>query len=193
MVAGVILAGGQARRMGGGDKPLLPLGGAPMLARVIAQLSPQAGPIALSANGDPARFAAFDLPVLADSMPDYPGPLAGILAAMDWARAQGDEAVVTVAGDTPFFPPDLVARLVAAGPFALAATVDGPQPTFGLWPVALAGELRAALRAGQRQVRRFAETQGAVFVSFEAPAAFFNVNTPDDLAAARARLAEEEQ
>ena len=114
-IPGVILAGGLATRLGGGDKTLLPLGEGTILGHVIARLRPQVGRIALNANGDPARFAAYPLPVIADSVAGFPGPLGGILAAMDWAAGQGAQSVVTVAGDTPFFPPDLVERLREAG------------------------------------------------------------------------------
>lgn len=187
---GVILAGGQSRRMGGGDKALLDLAASPMLSYVIARLAPQVTALALNANGDPARFATFALPVVADSAPDFPGPLAGILAAMDWARSHGAQTVVTVAGDTPFFPPDLVARLVASGAPAIAETPDGAQPTFGLWPTSLRDDLALALASGTRKVGAWAETIGARRVRFEAEA-FFNVNTPEDLALARARVAKE--
>ncbi|MFB2594372.1 molybdenum cofactor guanylyltransferase MobA [Paracoccus sp. p4-l81] len=191
---GVILAGGRSSRMGGGDKGLRLLAGRAMIAHVIDRLTPQAGPLAINANGDPARWAGFGLPVLADPVPGYPGPLAGALAAMDWAAAQGAGAVVTVAADTPFFPADLVARLAHGAPFALGASVgaDGrmhDHPTFGLWPVALRAPLRAALESGQRRVRDWAAAQGAVIVAFDAGPGghdpFFNVNTPEDLAAAQ--------
>lgn len=195
-IAGVILAGGRSTRLGGGDKGLLPLGGRPILAQVIDRLRPQAAPLALNANGDPARFSAFGLPVLPDGMPDHPGPLAGILAAMDWAAAIGVSAVVTVAGDTPVFPADLVARLQAAGrPPVIALTLDPggdlrAHPTFGLWPTALREVLRADLRAGQRRVRGWAESQGCSRAIFPAaPDQFFNINTPEDLAEATARAA----
>lgn len=186
----VILAGGKSSRMGGGDKVLLDLNGAPILSHVIARLRPQVGALAISANGDPARFAAFGLPVLADSLPDFPGPLAGILAGMDWAASLGADGVIVVAGDTPFLPRDLVARLHdAAGPFGLALAADRESdgavrlhPTFGLWPVRLRGPLRAALLAGDRRIRAFASTHGAQTALFDgADAAFFNINTPDDL------------
>lgn len=127
---GVILAGGQATRMGGGDKGALLLGGISMLDRVIDRLGPQTDRLVLNANGDPARFAEYGLPVVADSLPGFPGPLAGVLAGMDWAAAQGASHIVTAAADTPFFPADMVARLIraaerAATPIALAATQEG--------------------------------------------------------------------
>lgn len=190
----VILAGGRARRMGGGDKALLPLGGRPILAHVIARLSPQVGAMALSANADPARFAGYDLPVLADSVPGRPGPLAGILAALDWAAARGAADVVTAASDTPFLPADLVARLRAAEPPPVLAATAGPDgefsrhPTFGLWPVRLREDLRAALAAGVRRVTDWADRHGAGVALFPASDAFFNINTPADLAAAEAML-----
>jgi molybdopterin-guanine dinucleotide biosynthesis protein A len=153
-IAGVILAGGLARRMGGGDKALLELAGQTLLARVIARLKPQVGEMVLNANGDPARFAEFGLPVVPDTVEGFAGPLAGILAGMRWAAAKGYTHVASAAGDTPFFPADLVARLAGAvhssgHPIALAATND-PQrglsehPTFGLWPVDLADNLEEA-------------------------------------------------
>ena len=195
-IPGVILAGGRATRMGGGDKALLRLGGGTLLDQVIARLRPQCAALAINANGDPQRFAGFGLPVLADSVADWPGPLAGILAGLDWAAGQGADCVVTVAVDTPFFPVDLVARLrhAAAGegePIALAASEDSTgvmrrHPTFGLWPVVLREHLRRDLAAGQRKVSLFAEGHGAALAAFgsEAGDPFFNVNTPDDLARA---------
>ena len=126
---GVILAGGAARRMGGGDKGLLALGGESILARVIGRLEPQVERLALNANGDPARFSRFGLPVIADSVDGLAGPLAGVLAGLDWAAAEGAEAIVTAAADTPFFPCDLVPKLSYAAEkssvsIALAATPD---------------------------------------------------------------------
>jgi len=198
---GVILAGGRATRMGGGDKGLLPLGKRPILAHVLARLAPQVDAVALNANGDPARFAAFGLPVLPDGMDGWPGPLAGVLAGLDWAAAEGAGHVVSAAADTPFFPDDLVARLRAAAaeagqPLAMAVTPrpDGGHdrhPTFGLWPVALREDLRAALAGGRRKIVAWTEPHGCAHAVFRgrAPAPFFNVNTPDDLAEAEALLA----
>ncbi len=196
---GVILAGGRSRRMGGGDKGLLPLGGLRVLDHVLARLGTQCRPVALNANGDPARFGDLGLEVLPDSVPDWPGPLAGVLAAMDWAARLGAQQVVTVAAYTPFFPPDLVARLRAgagAGGLAVAARLDGKggartHPTFALWPVTLRQRLREDLAAGERRVGRWAEAQGAAVVAFACDGAdpFFNINTPDDLAEAGRLLA----
>jgi molybdenum cofactor guanylyltransferase len=193
MIAGVILAGGQATRMGGGDKGLRVVGGQPLLAHVLDRLRPQVDSIVLNANGDPARFADWGLPVVADSLPDWPGPLAGVLAGMDWAAAQGADAVISVAADTPFFPRDLVAQLqAAAGPsgLALAATREGGklyrQPTFGLWPVALRDDLRAALLGGLRKVVLWTDAHGAGTAEFATDPfdPFFNINTPEDIAMA---------
>ncbi|HKK97829.1 MAG TPA: molybdenum cofactor guanylyltransferase MobA [Marivita sp.] len=205
---GVILAGGQATRMGGGDKGLLPLGDRPLLAHVIDRLSPQVGALALNANGAQDRFAALGLPVVPDSIAGFPGPLAGVLAGLDWAAQQGAETIVTVAADTPFFPRDLVVTLVDAAkgmthPLVLAATPRGMEktksmstsglirhPTFGLWPVALRDDLRAALKDGISKVVIWTDCHDgreAVFPT-DAGDPFFNVNTPEDLEAARAML-----
>ncbi len=185
----VVLAGGQGRRMGGYDKPLLRLAGRPLLDHVLARLRPQVGDVALNANGDPARFAAWDLPVLADPVADLPGPLAGVVAAMLWARERGLR-VLTVPGDVPLLPLDLVARLAATDPGRIAlARADGRlHPTLALWPVALADTLLAALRADQRRVAAWAVEQRAVCVDFTDAAAFHNVNTPADLAVAESLL-----
>ena len=193
----IILAGGRATRLGGGDKGLLDLGGHPILSQVIARLSPQCAPLALNANGDPARFATFSLPVLADDLPDHAGPLAGILVGMEWAARQKAEAVISVAADTPFFPADLARQLAKArGPsgLALAATQDGcgiaEHPTFGLWPVALRGVLRDFLLAGRRRLRDFAREHaaGQAIWPGDPQDPFFNINTPADLARARSLL-----
>jgi molybdopterin-guanine dinucleotide biosynthesis protein A len=194
---GVILAGGLASRMGGGDKGLLDINGRSLLARVIDRLSPQAGALALNANGDAARFQQFSLPVIADSIEGFVGPLAGVLAGLDWAAAQGGSAIVTVAADTPFFPTNLVDQLQAVAnakgaTIALAATPDPERgharhPTFGLWPVVLREDLRAALGAGLRKVVQWSDKHGAAMAVFDEPGdPFFNVNTPGDLERARA-------
>jgi len=197
---GVILAGGLARRMGGGDKGLLLLGGQSLLDRVIDRLGPQSGLLALNANGDPGRFAEYGLPVLPDTVPEYPGPLAGVLAGMDWAAEAGLSHIVTAAADTPFFPRDLGARLArtarkAGTPIALAATQEEGRlirhPTFGLWPVALRADLRAALEGGLRKVVLWTDKHGAATALFPDDA-FFNINTPQDMARAEALLAAED-
>lgn len=188
----IILAGGRATRMGGGDKGLLPLGDATLLDQVLDRTLPQVAGAALNANGDPARFARFNLTVLADPVEGFAGPLAGVLAGLDWAAREGAETVVSVAADTPFFPCDLVARLVLAAdgmatPLALAATPDGRHPTFGLWPVGLRDDLRAALEGGLRKVVQWTDAHGAATAMFdEGGDPFFNVNTPEDLARAQA-------
>lgn len=185
---GVILAGGLARRMGGGDKGLLRLGDATILDRVIARLAPQVAGLALNANGDPSRFSHLGLPVLADSVEGYAGPLAGVLAGLDWAKEQGARKIVTAAWDTPFFPTDLAQRLAAEpGPITLARTSTGRHPTFGIWPVALADDLRAELLSGTRKVLAWTDKHGTSFADFDGdPDPFFNVNTPEDLARAEA-------
>lgn len=192
---GVILAGGQATRMGGGDKGMRTLGNATILGHVIDRLSPQVEALALNANGDPARFASLALPVLPDSVEGFAGPLAGVLAGLDWAAGEGAEHIVTAAADTPFFPADLVPRLLLAAeqsgtPIALARTENGRHPTFGLWPVALRDDLRAALNDGLRKVVLWTDRHGTAMAEF--PVAgfdpFFNVNTPEDLAEAQALL-----
>ena len=186
---GVILAGGRATRMGGGDKALLRLGDSDVLGHVVARLEPQVAGLALNANGDPTRFESRGLPVIADSLPDHPGPLAGVLAGLDWAAAQGVPHIVTAAADTPFLPCDLVPQLLlAAGPkgVALAASPSGRQPTFGLWPTALRDDLRAALKGGLRKVVLWTQEHAAGTAEFPDDRAFFNINTPDDLAKARA-------
>lgn len=188
---GLILMGGKATRMGGGDKGLLPLGETTILAHVLDRLSPQVDRIALNANGDPARLNHLNLPVLPDGLPDHPGPLAGTLAGLEWAAAIGATHIVTAAADTPFLPCDLVPRLLLAGQdtgFALAASPGGRQPTFGLWPVSLRGPLRQALLDGLRKIIQFTQAHGAGTADFTDDAAFFNINTPDDLITAEALL-----
>ena len=188
---GVILAGGQATRMGGGDKGLLPLGDSTILDHVIARLEPQVAAIMINANGDASRFTRHPFPVVADSIPGFAGPLSGVLAGLDWAATQHADHIVTAAADTPFLPCDLVPRLLLAGEangLALAASPSGRQPTFGLWPVALRDPLRAALQDGLRKVVQFTRAHHAATAEFPDDAAFFNVNTPQDLATAKAML-----
>ena len=195
---GVILAGGLATRMGGGDKGLRILGGQSLLARVEARLSPQVAQVALNANGDPARFAALGLPVIADSIEGFAGPLAGVLAGLDWAATQGADTIVTAAADTPFFPCDLVPQLLLASegmahPLVLASTPDPERgrvrhPTFGLWPVELRDDLRGALEGGLRKVVLWTDTHGGREALFSDENTFFNVNTPEDLAQAERML-----
>ena len=190
---GVILAGGQATRMGGGDKGLLPLGDITILDHVIARLEPQVADIALNANGDPGRFTQLGLPVISDTIEGFAGPLSGVLAGLDWAAQNGATHIVTAAADTPFFPCDLVPQLMLAAEnastdIALAQTADGRHPTFGLWPVALRDDLRNALNGGLRKVVLWTDKHGATTARFPDDTAFFNVNTPDDIAKARAML-----
>jgi molybdopterin-guanine dinucleotide biosynthesis protein A len=190
----IILAGGRSSRMGGGQKSLLEIGGQPMIRRVITRAEGQCGPLALNANGDPSAFPDLGLPILRDTVPDLPGPLAGVLVGMDWAAGQGARHVISIAADTPFFPLDLCARLSAAsrdGRPVMAATRMGDgeiveHPTFALWPVALREDLRAALGRGDRRVRGFARDHGASLAIWEVADCdpFFNVNTPEDLARA---------
>lgn len=197
IVAGIVLAGGQSRRMGGGDKCLRLLAGKPILAHIIERARPQVTALALNANGDPRRFAGFGLPVVADSIADFAGPLAGVLAGLDWAAASvlGASHVASFAGDAPFLPRDLVARLGAALAFghdiACAASAGRPHPVFALWPVALREDLRRALEVeGIRKVDQWTERFRLTTVEFAvAPYdPFFNVNRPEDLAEAE-RLA----
>ena len=191
----VVLAGGLARRMGGGDKPLVSLGGRPILSHIMDRIGPQVSALALNANDDPARYRSFDLVVLPDSVAGRPGPLAGILAALDWAAAQARSHVLTVPGDTPFLPRDLVARLaaaVAAGALAAIATSGGRRhPIAGLWPVSACEGLRRALTdEGLRRVEDWVGRLGAVAVDFPIDPVdpFFNLNTPEDLVQAERLL-----
>lgn len=198
-IVGVILAGGQSTRMGGGDKSLLDLDGKPLLAHVIERLAPQVESLAINANGDATRFDAFELPVIADSIDGFAGPLAGVLAGLDWAASQGADYIATAAADTPFFPENLVetmrAELSVKTPLAMAMTPDPDRkfarhPTFGLWPVDLREDLRAALENDIRKVIQWTEPHGCAKVMFEEVNAFFNVNTPDDMVKAEKMLKE---
>ncbi|GAB4168694.1 MAG: molybdenum cofactor guanylyltransferase MobA [Thalassobaculales bacterium] len=194
-VAGIILAGGLARRMGGGDKGLRLIGGRPILDHVVARARPQVAALALNANGDPGRFAAWGLPVVADGVAGFAGPLAGILAGMDWAAAQGFARVASFACDTPFLPRDLVARLSAALPghdIACAASGGWSHPVFALWPVALREALRSAMVGeGMRKIDAWTARYRLATVEWPAaPDPFFNANRPEDLAEAE-RLMEQ--
>ena len=191
---GLVLAGGLARRMGGGDKARIAIGGRTILERVLARLKPQCAQIILNANGDPARFADTHLPVVADSVPDFAGPLAGILAGLDWAAAHAPAVaeLASVPGDCPFLPADLVPRLYAARaaagvPLACARSGDWRHPVVGLWPVALREDLRRALTVeGLHKIEIWTARHGVAIADWPAVPfdPFFNVNTPEDLAAA---------
>jgi molybdopterin-guanine dinucleotide biosynthesis protein A len=188
---GVLLAGGLARRMGGGDKPLVRVAGRPLLDHVIERLRPQVAAMALNANGDAARFAPWGLPVLADDVAGNPGPLAGVLVGLAWARAQGAAWLVSVAADTPFIPPDLVARLHAARgdhPIAVACSGGRTQPTVALYATVLEPDLRQALLSGERKIDRWTARHGEGRADWPTTPfdPFFNVNTPEDATAAEA-------
>jgi len=189
-IFGVILAGGQGRRMGGRDKATLLLAGRSLAAHAVDRLEPQVERLAISANGDPARLAALGLPVLPDDQPQ--GPLSGVLSALDWAAPYGATHVVTAAVDTPFSPGDLVPRLWLAGDgrLAVASSAGRWHPTFALWPRSLRGALRDYLATGGARVMAFCEAHGAVEAPFPAsdPDPFTNLNTPADLARAETLL-----
>jgi molybdopterin-guanine dinucleotide biosynthesis protein A len=190
----MVLAGGLARRMGGGDKARIRIGGKTILERVLAHLTPQCSSVILNANGDPARFADTGLPVVPDTVPDFAGPLAGILAGLDWAAAHAPEIadVVSVPGDCPFLPRDLVPRLLAARqsarlPLACARSGEWRHPVVGLWPVALRNDLRKALvDEDLRKIEAWTARHGVAIADWpDAPIdPFFNVNTPEDAAQA---------
>jgi molybdenum cofactor guanylyltransferase len=197
-IAGVLLAGGQSQRMGGGDKNLRMLGGKPILAHIIERAKPQVDALVLNANGDPQRFAGFGLPIVGDSVACFAGPLAGVLAGLDWAATNLPEAelVASFATDAPFLPRDLVRRLAVAleeGGFDLACAQSNGQahPVFGLWPVSLRGALREALAGGLRKVDRWTARYKLVEVEFLAEPVdpFFNANRPEDLAEAERLVA----
>ena len=199
-IAGVLLAGGLARRMGGGDKCLRPLAGETLLARVIARAAPQVGPLILNANGAPERFAAYDLPVVADVVEGHAGPLAGILTALDWAADHAPDCplVASFATDAPFLPRDLVetmadARDLAGADLACAASKGRAHPVFGLWPVELRADLRQALvEREERKIDRWTASHRLVEVSFPSDPVdpFFNANRRDDLAEAERLISE---
>jgi molybdenum cofactor guanylyltransferase len=194
---GVVLAGGLARRMGGGDKPLRLLGGRPLLDHVLERLRPQVAATILNANGDPGRFAAYGLPVVPDGLPDHPGPLAGVLAALDWAAEHRPDLpwVLSVAGDGPFLPLDLAARLhtaraEAGAPLACACSAGQTHPPIAIWPTSLRDDLRAALLAGERKIDRWTTRHGIAHAGWptEPFDPFFNANAPEDLAEAERHL-----
>jgi molybdenum cofactor guanylyltransferase len=195
---GVLLAGGLARRMGGGDKPMRRIGGRTILERVIARLNPQCDELILNANGDPARFASFGLTVIPDTVENFPGPLAGILAGLDWTASVRPEIawVLSAAADCPFLPRDLVARLHRAraeenAQLAVAASGGQSHPVIGLWSVALREELRHALVVEDiRKIDRWTARYKLATVTWPAEPLdpFFNANTMDDIAEAE-RLA----
>jgi molybdopterin-guanine dinucleotide biosynthesis protein A len=197
-IPGVLLAGGLARRMGGGDKPMRQIGGRTILERVMARLTPQCDGLLLNANGDPTRFASFGLPVIADTVENFPGPLAGILAGLDWLAANRPEVpwMLSAAADCPFLPRDLVARLHRTraqqeAQLAVAASGGQSHPVIGLWSVGLRGELRHALVAeGVRKIDRWTARYALATVNWPAEPLdpFFNANTVDDIAEAE-RLA----
>lgn len=196
---GVLLAGGLARRMGGGDKGLRAVGGQSILARVIMRLANQCDGLILNANGDPARFADTGLTVVADDVPGFAGPLAGILAALDWAAANrpGIGWVVSVATDSPFLPRNLVAglhraRATEGTPLACARSAGQAHPVIGLWPVALRADLRLALTVEHiHKIDRWTARHGVAHADWPVEPAdpFFNANTPEELAEADALLA----
>ncbi len=206
----MLLAGGQSRRMfaegpGHGDKGLLDIGGKPMLAHVIERLRPQVGAMVINVNGDPGRLAHIGLPFVADTIGGHVGPLAGILAGMRWAvkHHPGVRFIATVSTDAPFVPADLVERFATARETAqggeqivLARSEGHFHPVIGLWPVALADDLDAALQRGVRKVLAWTDRHGTLGVDFapvrvggEEVDPFFNANTPDELAEARRLLA----
>jgi molybdenum cofactor guanylyltransferase len=199
LTLGLVLAGGLARRMGGGDKALIRIGGATILDRVLELLRPVCAEIVLNANGDPARFARYGLPVIPDSVPDFAGPLAGILAGLDWAAVNRPDLawVASVPGDCPFMPDDLITRLHEARqnagvPLACARSGDWRHPVVGLWPVALREDLRHALvEEGLRKIEAWTARHGIAIAHWPAKPVdpFFNVNTPEDTAEAE-RLAQ---
>ena len=193
-IAGVILAGGKSTRMGGGDKCLRLLAGRTLLDRAITRARLQVDELLLNANGDAARFTGTGLTIISDTIENYAGPLAGILTALEWARDARPSCthVVSFASDTPFFPTDLVAHLIRAAkekqlPLACAASGGRAHPVFGLWPVALADDLRhAMMRENMRKVDAWTARHGVALAEYPALPfdPFFNINQPEDLALA---------
>jgi molybdopterin-guanine dinucleotide biosynthesis protein A len=190
-LVGVLLAGGQARRMGGGDKCLQLLGRKPLLAHIIARVAPQVDVLVLNANGDLARFADWNLPIVEDSVAGQPGPLAGILAGVSWAAAQGATHVLSAPTDTPFLPTDIVLRLAQErADIAIAASGGYRHFATGLWPVTMQSAMQKALEDGVRRMEEFLEGRDIAIVTYDTANGdpFFNINTPEDLAEAHKRL-----
>ncbi len=188
-VAGVLLAGGLSRRMGGGDKTLRRLGGRTVLEHAVDRIRPQVAALALNANGDPARFAEYGLPVIADSIEGFAGPLAGVLAGLDWAAeaAPGCRWLLSAPTDAPFLPRDLAARLVEGGregaEVVVAASGGRAHPVAALWAASLGTPLRRALEGGVRKVEDFTRGYRVATVTFASDPVdpFFNLNRPEDL------------
>jgi len=201
-IAGIVLAGGLSSRMGGHDKCLLELGGKTLLKQAADRLAPQVDVIAINTNSDADEYRNTGLSMIRDSFEGYAGPLAGVLAGMEWAEAQGADYIASVAADTPFFPDDFVIRMQDAlvegsGKIAIAETsgIDlkfHNHPTFGLWPVTLCDDLRNALGTGVRKVVQWAYPHGVVKVRFNAKPfdPFFNVNRPEDYETAKQLIKE---
>jgi molybdopterin-guanine dinucleotide biosynthesis protein A len=202
-VVGVLLAGGRSSRMGGGDKCLRMLGGKTILARIIDRLKPQVSEIVINANGNASRFAVFGVPVVADSIVGYAGPLAGVHAGLEWVKANrpGVSHVVTMATDTPFFPANLVRQLLQASDdssaLRIAKSEAGTHYVIGLWPITFAAALEASIKLGERKVGAWTKEHGAIEVFFppvdvggQSVDPFFNINAPEDLASAEALLSE---
>ncbi|GIL41714.1 molybdenum cofactor guanylyltransferase [Rhodospirillales bacterium TMPK1] len=191
------MAGGLGTRMGGVDKGLLTLAGRPLLAHVIERVQPQVAQLAVNANGDPSRFAAFGFEVLPDTVEGFVGPLAGVLTGLRWAASHNLPLLLSVPTDTPFLPADLAAGFIEAideegAEIAIAVSEGRPHPTASLWPVYLADHLETALRGGTRRIKEFMQDYRVIEVAFvtEAIDPFFNVNVPEDLARAEAALRE---
>lgn len=199
-VCGVLLAGGQSRRMGGGDKCLRALGDRTILSHIVERARPQVDTLVLNANGDPDRFAEYGLPVVADRFEGFAGPLAGVLTGMEWAHENAPHCslIATIPTDAPFFPSDLVEVLeeslrLGGAELACAASDGRPHPVFGLWPVRLAPALRAALEDGVRKVDEWTGAYRMIEVEFPASGfdPFFNTNRPEDLEEAERLLADQ--
>ena len=203
-VVGILLAGGKSSRMGGGDKCLRSLGGRPILARIIERLEPQVTGLVINANGEGSRFAEFGLPVVADSIAGFAGPLAGIHAGLEWVKSNRPEVryAVTAPTDTPFFPADIVNRflgeLKGSRPLVVARSDTGVHPVVGLWPVELSTDLEDALRRGNRKAGEFVRQHSAIEVYFETAKVggslidpFLNINEPEELSKADALLKEQ--